>query len=143
MANGKNKKKKFLLGRRIEFEFNFLSSCGVFLIKFFKLFTKNCVFQKNVLYYFIINAIMIAFKERVMNSMLLSLWTKFRQWVSVTWSQTTFYIVLGVLLVSALILFVAFFKEASKGKKIPWGTLVIVLILLGIMALLATVRFTN
>ena len=78
-----------------------------------------------------------------MNSMLLSLWTKFRQWVSVTWTQTTFYIVLGVLLVCAMLLLVSFFKEASKAKKIPWGTLVIVLILLGIMALLAAVRFTD
>ena len=78
-----------------------------------------------------------------MNSMILSLWTKFRQWVSVTWTQTTFYIVLSVLFVCAMLVFVGFFKQASKGKKIPWGTLVIVLILLGIMALLSAVRFTD
>lgn len=78
-----------------------------------------------------------------MSSMLLSLWTRFRQWVSVDWSQTTFFIILGVLVVCALLLLQTFLKKSTKGKGIKWASVVLLILLLGIVALLSVARFTN
>lgn len=77
-----------------------------------------------------------------MNSMLLNLWTKFREWVSVKWSALTFYIVFSVLGVCILALLLNFLKtNYNKGKSIKWGRIVLIVLLGGIMGLLAYARF--
>ena len=77
-------------------------------------------------------------------SMLLSLWTKFRQWVSVDWSNVTFAIVVGILGVVALMLLMSFLKgNYNKGKAIKWGNVVLLVVVLGILALLCFVRFVD
>lgn len=87
---------------------------------------------------------MINMKEVIMSSMLLGLWENFRKWVSVDWSAVTFAIVLSVFGICVLMLLSTFLKENfNKGKSIKWGKIVLLVILLGIMALLFYVRFTN
>ncbi|MBR1890826.1 MAG: hypothetical protein IJ817_04050 [Clostridia bacterium] len=77
-----------------------------------------------------------------MVSMLLGLWTNFRKWVSVDWSDRTFYIVLSVLGVCMLLLLVSFFKaNINKGKSIKWVNLVLLIIIAAILTVLSIARF--
>ena len=77
-----------------------------------------------------------------MESMLLSLWTRFRTWVTVDWSATTFYIVLSVLGVCVLMLLLGFLKgNYNKGKPIKWGNVVLLVILAALIGFLSYVRF--
>lgn len=77
-----------------------------------------------------------------MNSMLLSLWGKIRDWVSITWSQTTYIIVVCVLGVCGLLLLSTYLKSNfNKGKKIKWGPLVLALILFGLLAAITALRY--
>ena len=77
-----------------------------------------------------------------MKSMLLSLWTSFRKWVTVDWNPTTFYIVISVIGVCILFLLLGFLKgNYNKGKKIKWGNIVLLVLLGGVMGLLCYARF--
>jgi len=74
--------------------------------------------------------------------MLLSLWGKFKQWVTVEWSELTFAITVGVLGCVALLLLVSFLKlNYNKGKAIKWGNLVLLIVILAIVAVLCFARF--
>ena len=79
-----------------------------------------------------------------MGEMVLSLWGKFKQWVSVDWSPLTFGLVVGVFGVIALLLLMSFLKENfNKGKAIKWANLVLLILLGAIIAVLSVARFTN
>lgn len=79
-----------------------------------------------------------------MGEMVLSLWGKFKQWVSVDWSPLTFGLVIGVLGVLALLLLMNFLKENfNKGKAIKWANLVLLIVLGAIILVLSLARFTN
>ncbi len=77
-----------------------------------------------------------------MNSMLLSLWDDFRNWVTVGWSQTTYIIVVCVFGLCGLLSLLSFFKgNFNKGKKIKWGSLVIALIMFALLAVVSIARY--
>ncbi len=77
-----------------------------------------------------------------MNSMLLSLWDDFRNWITVGWSETTYIIVVCVFGICGLLSLLSFFKgNFNKGKKIKWGSLVIALIMFALLALVSIVRY--
>ena len=72
-----------------------------------------------------------------MKSMMCNLWDKFSQWVSFEWSQLTFILVVGALLIMGLLAFLAFFKKSvNKDKRPKWGMLVLAIILFGLAAVL-------
>ncbi len=77
-----------------------------------------------------------------MNSMLLSFGGKIKDWVTITWSQTTYIIVVCVLGVCGLLLLSSYLKtNFNKGKKVKWGPLVLALILFGLLAAVTALRY--
>lgn len=78
----------------------------------------------------------------MIDSMLLSLWGKIREWITIGWSQTTYIIVVCVLGVCGLLLLSTYLKgNFNKGKKIKWAPLVLALILFALLAVISIARF--
>lgn len=77
-----------------------------------------------------------------MNSMLLSLWDDFRNWVTVGWSDTTYIIVVCVFGICGLLSLLSFFKgNFNKGKKVKWGSIVLSLVLFALLAVVSIARY--
>lgn len=77
-----------------------------------------------------------------MVSMLCSLWDDFSKWVTVSWTQTTYIIVVCVFGLLGLMALLSFFKGSfDKGKKVKWGKLILALLLFGLLAVVSAARF--
>ena len=80
-----------------------------------------------------------------MNALLLGFWETIKHFVTVDLTPTTYGLLVGILAVLGLLAFLEFFKAATKstekGKSIKWGSFVLAVIVLGLVALLVSARF--
>lgn len=80
-----------------------------------------------------------------MNALLLGFWETIKHFVTVDLTTTTFGLLVGILGVLGLLAFLGFFKAATKsaekGKSIKWGSFILAIIVLGLVALLVSARF--
>ena len=78
-----------------------------------------------------------------MLSMLCSMWDDFSNWVTNSWSDATFIIVVVIFGVLGLMALVSFFKKSfDKGKKPKWLTLILAIILLVLMGVVIYARYS-
>lgn len=74
--------------------------------------------------------------------MLCSMWDDFSNWVTNTWSDATFIIVVVIFGVLGLMTLVSFLKGSfDKGKRPKWLTLILSIILLVLMGVLIYARY--
>ena len=77
-----------------------------------------------------------------MLSMLCSMWDDFSNWVTNTWSDATFIIVVVIFGVLGQMTLVSFLKGSfDKGKRPKWLTLILSIILLVLMGVLIYARY--
>lgn len=76
-------------------------------------------------------------------SLLLDAWGDFCNWISTDWSDTTFYIVMAVMMAIGLLTLVTFIKSSyGKDGKIRWMQLIFAIIFLGLTTVLCIAKFT-
>lgn len=69
-------------------------------------------------------------------------WEWFRSWVSESWNETTYVIVMCAFGLLGLLSLLSFFKKSfDKDKKPKWGMLVLSLVMFGLLALVAFARY--
>ena len=81
-----------------------------------------------------------------MMSMLCSLWDKISTWVTDSWTQLTFVIVVcafGILGTMALLAFLKGPKFNKDKKPFKWGSLILCLLMYGLLALVCAARFAR
>ena len=75
-------------------------------------------------------------------SMMLGLWNDFSNWITNTWSDVTFLIVVSIFGILGLLALLSFFKgNFDKGKKVKWLKLVFALVMFGLLTLLCCVKY--
>lgn len=74
--------------------------------------------------------------------LLLNIWNDFSSWVTNGWSDVTFWLVVGLCSIVALLGMVSFVKKSyGKDGKIKWSTLIWSIILFAIVAVVCVARY--
>ncbi len=78
----------------------------------------------------------------LMNFMLCNLWTDFSYWVTETWSDAVYIIIVCFLGICGLLGVLSFFKQSiNKDTKPKWGILIVAIIMFVLLAVLFFARY--